>query len=100
MPRGFDNIVLMDYAKFTADYAIPIYLGDVTWPWLYYLKRLQIIPFGDFAINRSSWYPQNGIIKPIDQKYLYSYGVMFLSMPTSCVSEVNFHLDFAMQEQV
>ncbi|HKM12973.1 MAG TPA: hypothetical protein PL115_04465 [Bacteroidales bacterium] len=75
MPRGFSSIVLMDYAKFTADYAIPIYLGDVTWPWLYYLKRLQIIPFGDFAINRASWHPQNGVIKPVDQKYLYSYGV-------------------------
>jgi hypothetical protein len=75
MPRGFSNIVLMDYAKFTADYAIPIYLGDVSWPWLYYLKRLQIIPFGDFAINRASWHPQNGIIKPIEHKYLYSYGV-------------------------
>lgn len=75
MPRGFKSIVLMDYVKFTADYAIPIYLGDVTWPWLYFLKRLQVIPFGDFAINSAAWHPQNGILKPVDHKYLYSYGV-------------------------
>ena len=31
--------------------------------------------FGDFAINSAAWHPQNGILKPVDHKYLYSYGV-------------------------
>ena len=33
----------------TADYAIPIYLGDVSIGPLAYLKQLQIIPFFDYA---------------------------------------------------
>ena len=56
MPRGYSQMPLTDYMKFTADYGIFIYLGDVTWPWLYYLSRLQIVPFADFAVNRSPVY--------------------------------------------
>ena len=66
MPRGYIKAGLADYTKFTLDYGIFVYLGDVTWPWLYYLHRLQLIPFADFAINRA---PQ---MKQPD--YLYSYG--------------------------
>lgn len=66
MPRGYSKAGLADYTKFTLDYGIFVYLGDVTWPWLYYLHRLQLIPFADFAINRA---PQ---MKQPD--YLYSYG--------------------------
>ena len=56
MPRGYSQMPLTDYMKFTADYGIFIYLGDVTWPWLYYLSRMQIVPFADFAVNRSPVY--------------------------------------------
>lgn len=98
MPRGYKQIPLTDYAKFTADYGIFIYLGDVTWPWLYYLSRMQIVPFADFAINRSGVYSVKEIegqsfidrlihgktefdrIIPGAQnpKYLYSYGADIL----------------------
>ena len=98
MPRGYKQMPLTDYAKFTADYGIFIYLGDVTWPWLYYLSRMQIVPFADFAINRSGVYSvkeiegqsfidrlihgktEFGHIIPGAQnpKYLYSYGADIL----------------------
>ena len=94
MPRGYNQMPLTDYAKFTADYGIFIYLGDVTWPWLYYLSRMQIVPFADFAINRGAVYSvkerenQSFIDRLIHGKtefdaiipgaqnprYLYSYG--------------------------
>ena len=36
----------------TFDYAFPVYLGDVSVWELAYLKRLQVIPFADYAISR------------------------------------------------
>lgn len=86
MPRGYKSSALSDYTKFTADYGIFVYLGDVTWPWLYYLHRAQIVPFFDFAINR----PQTALLPDkgtgstsagsITQtpQYLYSYGADIL----------------------
>jgi len=77
MPRGYSDTRLANYTKFTVDYGIFAYLGDVTWPWLYYLHRAQIVPFFDFAINR----PQSSLLpEPIaapgsgTPQYLYSYG--------------------------
>lgn len=61
MPRGYvDDLYGKSYFKATFDYAIPVYLGDVHISWLAYLKRLQIIPFADFAI--------------MDKTNLYTYG--------------------------
>ncbi|MDD2594313.1 MAG: hypothetical protein PHD11_00665 [Bacteroidales bacterium] len=74
VPRGYKKFILMDYAKFTFDYAIPIYLGDVSWPWLYYLKRLQVVPFTDLAVDKSHTYPEKGYLKLTPDKFLYSYG--------------------------
>lgn len=75
MPRGYTNHILSDYTKFTVDYAIPIYLGDVSWPWLFFLKRLQVIPFVDVAIERDKSYPFNGDIIPNPKQPYYSHGV-------------------------
>ncbi len=51
LPRGYDPSLrpTMNYFKVTADYAIPIYLGDKSLSWFLYFKRLQIIPFGEYA---------------------------------------------------
>jgi hypothetical protein len=49
MPRGMDEEYGTDYYKLSADYAIPLYLGDVSLGCFAYLKRLQIIPFADYA---------------------------------------------------
>lgn len=54
MPRGYNS---KDYRpedrffKVTFDYALPLYLGDIAVGPILYLKRLQLIPFFDFAMN-------------------------------------------------
>ena len=39
------------YVNLTADYAIPIYLGDFSLGTFLYVKRLQLIPFADYAME-------------------------------------------------
>lgn len=54
LPRGYQmDTPTADFVKVTADYAIPIYLGDVNLGSIIYLKRLQLIPFGDYAWDRN-----------------------------------------------
>lgn len=49
-PRGMDEFFDREITKVSADYAIPIYLGDISLSWVAYLKRLQLIPFADYAM--------------------------------------------------
>lgn len=54
LPRGYRNIPLNDYFKVTADYSIPIAVND--WhpvPILLYLMRVNVVPFVDYAENRT-----------------------------------------------
>lgn len=54
MPRGYkDGIYGEQYYLATFDYAFPLYLGDFSLWHLAYIKRLQVIPFADYAVNRS-----------------------------------------------
>lgn len=56
-PRGYNDVTPTElYLKATFDYAIPIYLGDVSLGPILYLKRLQLIPFADYAMD---WNPRN-----------------------------------------
>ena len=49
-PRGFtEDIYGRNIFTATADYAIPIYLGDVSIGPLAYLQQLQLIPFFDYS---------------------------------------------------
>lgn len=49
-PRGYTTgYIDQNYMKVTVDYAIPIYLGDLSLGKILYLKRLQLIPFGDYS---------------------------------------------------
>ncbi len=50
-PRGYDPHYSITYASVFTDYAIPVNLGNATLSWLIYLKRLQIIPFFDWAYS-------------------------------------------------
>ena len=51
MPRGFKEQMYGEkYCMATADYAFPIYMGDILLWKLVYLKRMQIIPYADFAL--------------------------------------------------
>ncbi len=50
MPRGFtEDMVSKNYFRATADYAIPIYLGDISLGPIAYLQQLQVVPFADFG---------------------------------------------------
>ena len=52
LPRGYTGYNFDEtYGSVSADYAVPIYLGDVSLGSFMYLKRLQIIPFGDYAVG-------------------------------------------------
>lgn len=55
MPRGYDeDFYSENYFMGTIDYAFPIYLGD-THVWrLAYLKRMQVIPFADYAVGKKN----------------------------------------------
>lgn len=70
LPRGYNSQISTTetYWKVSADYAIPIYLGDVSLGPILYLKRMQLIPFGDFAIDYN----------PRTTTTYYSYGADIL----------------------
>lgn len=52
LPRGYNRYSFADtYVNFTADYAIPVYLGDFRIGPVLYVKRLQLIPFADYAMD-------------------------------------------------
>ncbi|MCI1778455.1 MAG: hypothetical protein LKI53_00685 [Bacteroidales bacterium] len=70
LPRGYDNDAYhgKNYYGFSADYAMPFYLGDVSLGWFAYLQRLQIIPFADYGVADS----------PHGRSYLHSAGSDFV----------------------
>ncbi len=49
MPRGFEDQYAPNYFKVSADYAIPVNFKGADLGFLGYYKRLQIIPFADYA---------------------------------------------------
>ena len=51
-PRGYESTGSEQFVCLSADYAIPVWLGDVSLGPVLYLKRLQVIPFFDWAQNR------------------------------------------------
>ncbi len=55
-PRGYAQLYGKQFVSLSADYALPVYLGDVEISSLLYLKRLQLIPFVDWAYNRGMTY--------------------------------------------
>ena len=65
MPRGYQSYILRDYAKISADYAIPIYIGDFQPTTLFYLMRVNLIPFIDCAIDN---------LRSDNKVHLWSYG--------------------------
>ena len=77
MPRGYtDDIFREKYYMGTFDYAFPVHLGDIHVWRLAYLKRLQVIPFADYAIGR---YTASIEGKEVwRNSSLYSYGTSVL----------------------
>ena len=59
LPRGFtEDFYGRNMIMATADYAIPIYLGDVSIGPIAYLQQLQVIPFFDYS--RVDFYRRTG----------------------------------------
>ena len=52
-PRGYDNQISEEFYGLSIDYAIPVWLHDKSIGGLIYFKRLQFIPFVDYAQNRN-----------------------------------------------
>ena len=53
-PRGYsDDFIPKEIYKLGASYAIPVHLGDLDLGFFAYIKRLQLIPFADFAQYRA-----------------------------------------------
>lgn len=77
-PYGYDNMILMNYHRLLAEYAMPIYAGDLNGGWFFYLKRVLLIPFVDAARDtRAPVYSGNDIIGFAPQNYL-SYGTKLM----------------------
>ena len=49
MPRGCDTHYCNDFCKLSADYAIPVNFSGLDLGFVGYFKRLQVIPFADYA---------------------------------------------------
>ena len=65
MPRGHSAKYGRTFSKVTADYAIPINFRGLDLGFLAYVKRLQLIPFADYAQVK---------VSPGISSNLYSYG--------------------------
>ncbi len=75
MPRGYSkSFYSRNYYKGAVDYAFPVYLGDIGLWEIAYVKRLQVIPFADYAIGKSM--TADG--KTVPDARLYSIGTDFL----------------------
>jgi len=74
LPRGYKEVDFLQldnarYWKAAVDYALPIYLGDTNLGGVLYLRRLQAIPFFDYAVSKR----HNG-----DRQNYYSAGTDLL----------------------
>lgn len=78
-PRGYDKEYYMDYYKVTADYAIPINLLDGGIPWFCYLKRIILIPFADYAVDRQHLLLDDaGVVYGRGRQDYFSYGTALM----------------------
>ena len=67
-PRGYNQRASHEYVGLSFDYAVPIWLGDISLGSVLYFKRLQINPFADWAQSKNH----------LGTERLYSVGADFL----------------------
>jgi len=77
-PYGYDNLILMDYHRLLAEYALPIYAGDVNGGFFFYLKRVILIPFVDMARDLQSPTLAEGAMSGFGPRNFLSYGARLL----------------------
>ena len=77
-PYGFENSILMNYHRVLLQYALPIYAGDLNGGFFFYLKRLELVPFVDYAFDKSHPQQENGAISQFAPTSFLSYGSTLL----------------------
>ena len=77
-PFGYDNLILMDYHRLLAEYALPIYAGDVNGGFFFYLKRIILIPFVDMARDLQSPQMEGGHMTGFAPRNFLSYGTRLM----------------------
>ena len=77
-PYGYDNLILMDYHRLLAEYALPIYAGDINGGFFFYLKRIILVPFVDAARDLQSPQMAGGQMNGFAPKNFLSYGTRLL----------------------
>ena len=77
-PFGYDNLILMDYHRLLAEYALPLYAGDINGGFFFYLKRIILIPFVDAARDLQSPQMDGGHMAGYAPRNFLSYGTRLL----------------------
>ena len=80
-PRGYDTHYSITYASVFTDYAIPVNLGNLTLSSVLYLKRLQLIPFFDWAFSHGMDRNRHMISGGAD--LLFDFNALNISVPLS-----------------
>jgi hypothetical protein len=80
-PRGYDQLYGKQFVSLSADYAFPIYLGDIELSSILYLKRLQVIPFADWAYNQGALEDTHMFSAGSD--LMLDFNVLNISLPLS-----------------
>ena len=77
-PYGYDNMILMNYHRLLAEYAMPIYAGDLNGGWFFYLKRILLIPFVDAARDTRAPIAEGSQISGFEPRNYLSYGTKLM----------------------
>ena len=77
-PYGYDNLILMNYHRLLAEYALPLYAGDVNGGFFFYLKRIILIPFVDMARDLQSPQMNGSSMSGFAPRNFLSYGTRLL----------------------
>ena len=83
-PRGYNNrFETNNYFKATIDYAIPIHLNETMIKPFFYLMRMKLIPFADFALN-SNRFVKNEKMFSFGSDLLFDFHLFRFGFEISC----------------
>jgi hypothetical protein len=80
LPRGYFNIISLDYKLYSADYVLPVVYPDFTIPGLLYVKRIRMGLFYDYATGDGNYYLDRTADRFHDYAEIFrSYGTELLA---------------------
>ena len=83
LPRGYNRYSFADtYINLSADYAVPVYLGDFRLGPVLYFKRLQLIPFVDYGMELNHGTERTDYLS-YGADLLVDFNIIRLSFPIS-----------------